>query len=220
MSKFPVQRKRKGAAWIQKNGNRWYARWRSYERVDGVERAVPHCKSIDRVDEITEDDARLAAAKFAERHRVILNLGAGDQNEGRGTAIAELSIAVDLMRQGYEVFQALSPQAPCDLLAMHGSTILRVECKKTDLDANGRSRRDIRQKVGKFDVLAILTSSGAVVYQDHNEAFGNTATELHTRSKNLARNSMKMVRPAGFEPATFCSGGKRSIHLSYGRILV
>ena len=34
----------------------------------------------------------------------------------------------------------------------------------------------------------------------------------------LVRDEKKMARPAGFEPATLCLEGRRSIRLSYGRV--
>ena len=37
---------------------------------------------------------------------------------------------------------------------------------------------------------------------------------------NTTESKGIMVRPSGFEPPTFCSGGKRSIQLSYGRTTV
>ena len=46
--------------------------------------------------------------------------------------------------------------------------------------------------------------------------FGGVVESL---GKITAESKRLVVRPSGFEPPTFCSGGKRSIQLSYGRTI-
>ncbi len=50
--------------------------------------------------------------------------------------------------------------------------------------------------------------------------FGGVFGGVVKRSENVGIESKRfMVRPGRFELPTFCSGGKRSIQLSYGRTM-
>lgn len=42
---------------------------------------------------------------------------------GTQGAVSEMMAAVDLLRRGYEVFRALSPNAGCDLIALKGGSM-------------------------------------------------------------------------------------------------
>lgn len=44
-------------------------------------------------------------------------------------AASEMIVCVDLINKGWEVFRAVSPASPCDLLIMRDGELLRVEVK-------------------------------------------------------------------------------------------
>lgn len=53
-------------------------------------------------------------------------------------ALAELVVAADLLRRGFEVYRAVSPAAKSDLVIVRDGRILRVQVKTTYRRANGK----------------------------------------------------------------------------------
>lgn len=77
---------------------------------------------------------------------------------GRGNrgATAELIASVDLLRRGFDVFRAISPSCPCDLVAMRGSLCLRVEVRSGHMNpATGVLSIPMRE-TDRFDLLAVV----------------------------------------------------------------
>jgi hypothetical protein len=79
-------------------------------------------------------------------------------------AVAELVVAADLLRRGYEVYRAVSPAASCDLVILREGRAIRVEVKSARRGNDGSLEYD-RPKAGLYDVLALARPSGEVLYR-------------------------------------------------------
>ena len=75
---------------------------------------------------------------------------------GTKGALGELAVSSDLMKRGYEVFRALSPDAAFDLIASKGAMLLRIECRCGTFHA----------KTGKISFAKTQPRSGRVL-PDH-----------------------------------------------------
>lgn len=76
----------------------------------------------------------LVAARYRER-----NLRYGIQRSTSTVgAISELTVSTDLLRRGFDVFRALSPAGPCDLVVLRGDRLLRIEVRTGSRAASGR----------------------------------------------------------------------------------
>jgi hypothetical protein len=80
-------------------------------------------------------------------------------------AVSELVVCVDLMRRGYEVFRAVSPDASCDLIAVQGSVSLRVEVRTGRRFIDGRlDYPRMKRDIGRQDIYAVVIGGLDVEY--------------------------------------------------------
>lgn len=85
-------------------------------------------------------------------------------------AIAELMVSADLMRQGFEVFRAMSPSSNCDVLATRGEEVRKYEIRTGQYYVT----RDNQKKLGypkartEGKIVAVVTHSDQKIhYIDH-----------------------------------------------------
>lgn len=82
-------------------------------------------------------------------------------------ALHELVICADLMRRGWNVFRAMSPSCPCDLIVYRSeSPLFRVEVRTAQRRADGEVYRQPNTwEIGRYDVRALVCHDGEIIYE-------------------------------------------------------
>lgn len=82
-------------------------------------------------------------------------------------AINELRVAIDLLKRGFDVYRALSPASPCDLVIFKNGSMLRIEVK-TGYIRTGLTESSLfvapPKRDDSFDILAIVLPE-EILYQ-------------------------------------------------------
>jgi len=76
---------------------------------------------------------------------------------GKIGAISELRVCADLLAKGYDIFRAVSPSCPCDLVAFKQGTLKRIEVRTATKTQDGELNFPLAEKDrGRFDHLAAV----------------------------------------------------------------
>jgi hypothetical protein len=79
-------------------------------------------------------------------------------------AIAELLISIDLMMKGYEVYRALSPASPCDILARKNGNEFPIEVRTGFKNLDGTLTKGIFNRVKAPYVAAYVFKDKTIHY--------------------------------------------------------
>jgi hypothetical protein len=75
---------------------------------------------------------------------------------GQVGAIAELIVAADLLKRGYEVFRAVAFTCSCDLVALKNGRVTRIEVKSATRGDSPNRLNFFRPDPKKSDVVAVV----------------------------------------------------------------
>jgi len=143
----------------------WYFKYRTGSRVicesTGSEnRAVAE----EKLKQILLDLGSFSKQVRNEMQTAVAELRAvRESNQVTVGSTSELIAAVHLLNAGYDVFRSVSHCASCDLIAIRGNTILRIEVK-TRGSVKGKAQKPSISDRSKFDHLAIVARGLGVVF--------------------------------------------------------
>lgn len=78
-------------------------------------------------------------------------------------ALSELLASADLIKNGYEVYRALSPSSSCDILALKNGEVKKFEVRTSRRNKSGAisyPKTNIRAE----NIIAVILSSKEIVY--------------------------------------------------------
>lgn len=79
-------------------------------------------------------------------------------------SISELKVATQYMLMGYDVFRSLSLTSSCDLVAIKGSDVIKIEVKTGYINPDTLNISCPKKKQERYDVLAVYVASRDKIY--------------------------------------------------------
>lgn len=118
------------------------------------------------------EESQLTAEQARQRFDAILNAAEFQPVIGSMTlsdtgTVGELLVAADLIGRGFDVFRNLSPNGPVDLITLQDGVTRRIQVKKNP--TRGLPSQ-IRLIGVEYDILAIVTLSGQILYYNNSES--------------------------------------------------
>lgn len=86
-------------------------------------------------------------------------------------AVSEMAIAIDLMRNGYSVFRALSPACFCDLIACKDDKTLKIECRTGYRHPFSNKIHYPKKMYAEIDLLAVFVHHDTEIHYFSSESF-------------------------------------------------